>query len=83
MSNCDWIVPTALISAAIAYPMLRPSPFACTAHPDADTSKPGSEVRLMPGEFHNEDCRRCHTGPMAELPPARVPDHEQDWKWAK
>lgn len=68
MSNYGWIVPTALISAAIAYTTLRPSPFACTAHPEADTSKPASEVRLMPREFHNEECRRCHTGPVAELP---------------
>lgn len=83
MSDYRWIVPTALITAAITYAMLRPSPFAYTAHPGADISKPASEVRLMPLEFHNEGCRRCHTGPMAELPPARLADPEQDWKWAE
>jgi len=67
VSNYGWIVPTTLISAAIAYTMLRPSPFACTAHPEADIGKPASEVRLMLREFNNEDCRRCDSGPVGGL----------------
>jgi|GEM_PF-3596827 len=75
VSNYGWIVLTALISAAIAYAMLRPSPFACTAHPDADISKPASEIRLRPSRFANEARRRCHTGSMAEVPPAGIAAH--------
>lgn len=66
----SWLVPTALIAVTIVYFVFRPSPFRCTKFPDADVMKPASEVRLMPWEMH-DDCRRCHTGPVAEIPPAR------------
>jgi hypothetical protein len=65
----NWTAAAILIAAVTVYFAILPSPLQCTKYPDADVSKPASDVLLMPWEFHNEDCRRCHTGPVAEVPP--------------